>query len=51
MLEIVVYNVNYYLMERWCNWKGWCTPLEKLDTFLFCKLFSWFMSRYPFGGV
>jgi len=38
-------------MERWCNWNGWCTQLEKLDIFLFCKLFSRFMSRCPFSGV
>jgi len=38
-------------MERWCNWNGWCTQLEKLDILLFCKLFSRLMSRCPFSGV
>ena len=38
-------------MERWCNWNGWYTQLEKLDILLFCKLFSRFMSRCPFSGA
>jgi len=27
ILQIVVYNVNNYPMERWCNWNDWCTQL------------------------
>jgi len=38
LFQIVVDNVNYP-MERWCNWNGWCTQLEKLGILLFCKLF------------
>jgi len=38
-------------MERWCNWNGWYTQLEKLDILLFCKQFSRFMLRCPFSGV
>ena len=38
-------------MERWCNWNGWCSQLEKLDILLFCKLFSRFMSHCQFSGV
>ena len=38
-------------MERWCNWNGWCTQLEKLDILLLCKLFSRFISSCPHVAI